>query len=418
MTRIDLDEENRLLKAEVMRLEAELKQRDNLIILLQSQLRDLFTERSATVVLPSYPNEDTGIKRETGPDSEDFDPQCYNLPKSASLEPPRRMEMEMQQQQQQQQLVAQNPKQRQPQSHTKDDDSTPKMTTMKHYSNQHKSDGGTTSGKSADHNNDTSDNKLVVVVDESQQLADSTVASFRPALKVAGLKSSRGAIKALPRELSIANDDDDEVTKYSVDDGNPTFEMEKTEMRDAYNARGLYTGTVSRKQQLPHGKGTMEYHLAGRIYSGDWHMGHWHGRGVIRTSEGVYEGEVFNDLKEGVGVFCYQGGRRFEGIFEKDEAVHGTLTFPDKSRYVGELSNGTRHGKGTYYFCDGSIYEGQSVKDRFEGHGKMTWTDGGWYEGEWLGGQINGYGMEIRPDGSLRHRGLWREGFPIRNQTK
>ena len=229
------------------------------------------------------------------------------------------------------------------------------------------------------------------------------------------IKSSKGAIKALPREMSIYNSQDDDITKYSIDDGLPTYELGKTEMRDAYNARGIYTGAVSRKEQMPHFRGRMEYHHQGRVYDGDWHMGHWHGYGMIQNALGdVYEGKVVNDLKEGEGKMVYSDGRVFKGRFKEDEAVKGTLTFPDGAKYIGEVHNVARHGYGVYMFADGSQYEGQSVMDMFEGEGKMTWTDGGWYEGEWTQGEIHGYGMEIRPDGSLRHKGHWSKGVPIR----
>lgn len=228
-------------------------------------------------------------------------------------------------------------------------------------------------------------------------------------------KRDKAAIKALPRELSIYNNDDDDVTKYSIDDGHPTYQVEKSEFRDAYNVRGIYTGTIHRSSGMPHGFGTMIYHLGGRYYEGNWHMGHWHGTGIFRNQEGdVYEGHMVNDLKEGTGKLTYADGRIFEGMFDDDEAVQGTIQFPDGAKYVGQLHNGARHGKGVYYFNDGSVYEGESVMNVFEGKGKMTWNDGGWYEGEWTQGEIHGYGKEIRPDGSLRHEGRWNKGMPIR----
>jgi len=64
---------------------------------------------------------------------------------------------------------------------------------------------------------------------------------------------------------------------------------------------------------------------------------------------------------------------------------------------------------------DGSRYEGHSVNNFFEGQGKMVWEDGGYYEGEWSQGEIDGYGKEVRGDGSIRHEGLWRNGYPVRN---
>jgi hypothetical protein len=229
------------------------------------------------------------------------------------------------------------------------------------------------------------------------------------------IKATNGAIKALPRELSIYNSPDDDVTKYSIEGGMSTCELEKTEMRDAYNARGLYTGAISRKEQMPHGRGRMEYHHQGRVYDGDWHMGHWHGYGIIHNAPGdVYEGKVVNDLKEGEGKLIYSDGRVFKGRFKEDEAIKGTITFPDGAKYVGELHNSARHGYGVYMFADGSKYEGQSDMNIFAGKGKMTWTDGGWYEGEWSQGEVHGQGIEIRSDGSLRHEGRWSKGVPIR----
>jgi hypothetical protein len=227
--------------------------------------------------------------------------------------------------------------------------------------------------------------------------------------------SGKGAIKALPRELSIYNNDDDDVTKYSVDDGQPNYDVQKIEFRDAYNCRGIYTGSVQRAEQMPHGYGKMKYHVGGRYYEGDWHLGHWHGHGIIRNAEGdVYEGQVVNDLKQGDGRMTYADGRIFLGTFQENEAVDGTIIFPDGAKYVGSLHKGARHGYGVYYFTDGSKYEGQSVMNVFEGTGKMTWNDGGWYEGEFSQGEIHGFGKEIRADKSLRHDGRWSKGVPIR----
>ena len=415
--------EIRKLKAEVVKLTGELEQRDKLITSLEHQIRALLTEQSRPgpkslpddgVTTPQRRSlEESNASSQNGGDSTSGggDNESRRIVME-SLQPPSRLNVEMQQP-----LAPPSPKTADEKGQ-EDKEKTPKTTHIKSVKKANTNTGKTTTETISEDSELAFDFQKSATIQKTTSSSDDS-SNSRPSLKSSttgpGLKSSRGAIKALPRELSIANnDDDDEVTKYSIDDGHPTFEMDKTEMRDAYNARGLYTGTVSKKQQMPHGKGTMEYHLAGRIYQGDWHQGHWHGKGIIRTAEGVYEGEVRNDLKEGSGVYYYHDGRQFKGTFRQDEPVKGTLTFPDKSQYIGELRNGARHGQGTYHFSDGSVYEGESVMDRFEGKGKMTWNDGGWYEGEWSQGEIHGYGMEIRPDGSLRHHGLWRKGVPIR----
>ena len=248
-----------------------------------------------------------------------------------------------------------------------------------------------------------------------------------------GFQTGTAAIKALPRELSISNhtnylnDDDDsnargDNSRHLEQKQKPeTYEVINTEFMDAYNSRGIYSGTVQRSSQMPHGKGKMKYHQGGssggRYYDGDWHVGHWHGYGVIRDADGdIYEGQVVNDLKEGIGTMQFTDGRIFQGEFRQDEASEGTMSYIDGAQYEGELHHGNRHGFGVYRFSDGSYYEGESVMNLFEGRGKMTWSDGGWYEGDWSRGEIHGFGKEYRPDGSLRHDGRWIKGVPIRTK--
>ena len=248
-------------------------------------------------------------------------------------------------------------------------------------------------------------------------------------------QSGTAAIKALPRELSILNhsnylnddhdskDDDDNYGDVEQEQQSEKYEVIKIEFMDAYNSRGIYTGTVQRSTQMPHGKGTMIYHKGGRVggryYDGDWHMGHWHGNGIIRDADGdIYHGQVVNGLKEGIGKIQFTDGRVFEGKFRQDEASEGTMSYIDGAQYTGELHHGNRHGFGIYRFSDGSFYEGESVMNLFEGKGKMTWSDGGWYQGDWCRGEIHGFGKEYRHDGSLRHDGRWIKGVPIRTKNR
>lgn len=241
-------------------------------------------------------------------------------------------------------------------------------------------------------------------------------------------QTGTAAIKALPRELSIENSsnllNDDEHDGGEDSEHrrqSEKYEVDNTECIDAYNTRGIFSGTMHRATQMPHGRGKMVYHkggsAGGRYYEGDWHFGHWHGYGIIRDADGsVYKGQVVNDLKEGIGSMKFSDGRMFQGEFRQDEACKGTMSYIDGAHYKGELHHGNRHGFGVYRFSDGSYYEGESVMNLFEGKGKMTWSDGGWYQGDWSRGEIHGFGMEYRPDGSLRHDGRWIKGVPIRTK--
>eukprot|EP00531_Pseudo-nitzschia_arenysensis_P001739 CAMPEP_0116133946 /NCGR_PEP_ID=MMETSP0329-20121206/10385_1 /TAXON_ID=697910 /ORGANISM="Pseudo-nitzschia arenysensis, Strain B593" /LENGTH=535 /DNA_ID=CAMNT_0003628627 /DNA_START=185 /DNA_END=1792 /DNA_ORIENTATION=- len=259
-------------------------------------------------------------------------------------------------------------------------------------------------------------------------------------------QKSTAAIKALPRELSISNhsryfledDEDGDERKHEISRHrrqlqwqqkqkrhkplSETYTVTDMEFLDAFNSRGIYTGTVQRATQMPHGKGKMVYHrggwVGGRYYDGDWHTGHWHGSGILRDASGdIYKGQLVNDLREGIGTMQFTDGRIFQGRFSEDEPCNGTMSYIDGAQYEGDLHHGNRHGLGVYRFSDGSYYEGKSVMNLFEGFGKMTWSDGGWYEGDWSRGEIHGFGKEIRPDGSLRHDGRWIKGVPVRIQN-
>jgi hypothetical protein len=399
---INLQSENQKLKADMGRLTNELEQRDKLIASLEFQIQALLTDQSKLT-----PNARHG----SGTSSRSLD-MTENKPIqeiSRSLMPPSRSTVEME-----------SPLAPEEEDEKVENEEIPRTIKQVKLVSFDEEEGETE--ESSEANNKT----------EKNEEGDSD----RPVLK-AGLTSSRSAIRSLPHEISIANDDDDEVTKYSADDSSPTFKVNMTQMFDAYMARGIYTGVVSRREQMPHGKGKMEYHHAGKLYEGDWHLGHWHGKGTIRTAEGIYTGEVVNDRKEGTGEMVYTDGHKVNGTFKQDDPVDGTVTYvdkkeyvgqlkngvwhgkgtlsyPDGSKYVGEFHNGVQHGKGVYNFSDDSVYEGESVMGAYEGRGKMTWSDGGWYEGDWKQGEANGHGMEIRPDGRLRHHGAWRKGVPVR----
>jgi hypothetical protein len=420
-SRAVLEEENRQLKSQLQQLQKELSLKDGLITSLEAQIKNLIkhdgdgpsksrtgsqnSKGSRQGLPPKAPNHRTPSRRSTDEDDDEssLPPQTHRRP---SLDPPSRSEDDMS-------SPLQVPKQSivsdvsSPRLLNRNDVLQSGVGTVLTESIEEEAYSNSEGRGEASKNSET---------DDGADSDGGVVEGSEEANGRRGLNKTKGAIKTLPRELSIFNSDDDDVTKYSMDDNMPTYHLESsTEMRDAYNARGLYTGSVSKSQQMPHGRGRMKYHHQGRSYEGDWVFGHWHGVGRIQNANGdVYEGQVQNDLREGKGKLFYADGRIFDGKFQEDDPVYGTLSFPDGARYVGELHNGARHGYGIYYFTDGSLYEGHSIMNIFEGKGKMTWTDGGWYEGEWHQGEIHGYGKEIRADGSLRHKGQWSKGVPIR----
>ena len=59
------------------------------------------------------------------------------------------------------------------------------------------------------------------------------------------------------------------------------------------------------------------------------------------------------------------------------------LKYNNGNRYIGQVVNGLREGKGIYYFNDGDRYEGDFKNDKFEGKGIYYYISGSRYEGDW-----------------------------------
>ncbi len=84
------------------------------------------------------------------------------------------------------------------------------------------------------------------------------------------------------------------------------------------------------------------------------------------------------------------------------------LTYPD-GKYVGEIVNGKRHGKGVMYYSGGNKYDGEWKDDKRTGKGVFTtWPDGAKYDGEWKDDMYNGHGVFTSPDG-LKYDGEWKD---------
>ena len=62
-------------------------------------------------------------------------------------------------------------------------------------------------------------------------------------------------------------------------------------------------------------------------------------------------------------------------------------------RYVGQVVNGLREGKGILYWNDGDRYEGEWRNDKIEGKGIYYYHNGDRYEGEWKNDKKEGKGI-------------------------
>ena len=105
----------------------------------------------------------------------------------------------------------------------------------------------------------------------------------------------------------------------------------------------------------------------------------------LRIKE-LLEGSI-EDKKSGIEFLNQE-------INDGQNIVHGTDTFPDESKYIGEMKDGLPIGQGTFTWSDGRKYVGK-IKDGLQnGQGTFTWSDGRKYVGKFKDGIKNGQGTE------------------------
>ncbi|XP_014108201.1 PREDICTED: radial spoke head 10 homolog B [Pseudopodoces humilis] len=174
-----------------------------------------------------------------------------------------------------------------------------------------------------------------------------------------------------------------------------------------------------------------------------------------------YEGELVDELYEGQGFMCFEGGNtykglfsegrmtgegtytwadgvKYEGTFTKNMLMHnGCYTWNDGSVYEGSIKNGLRHGYGVFrsgthpisytgYWCNGkrhgkgricydqeqtSWYSGEWVNNVREGWGRRCYRSGNTYEGQWKKNLRHGYGTMIWLTDNQEYAGHWECGI-------
>jgi hypothetical protein len=193
--------------------------------------------------------------------------------------------------------------------------------------------------------------------------------------------------------------------------------------------KGVYTGTVDRETLVPHGpNGRMEYnhgnaggHEEVICYDGAWHLGEWHGYGVLQLKNGdSYVGHLEHDQRHGSGTYLWKDGRGYEGPFVRNQrqGPRGTYTFADGAVYTGEFTQGHRHGQGQYRFLNGNSYSGSWKQGHYDGYGVFTWKDGRVYRGDWRQSKHHGIGVELDEQGSVVHDGMWFDHEPFIRQPQ
>ena len=97
----------------------------------------------------------------------------------------------------------------------------------------------------------------------------------------------------------------------------------------------------------------------------------------IIYNDGKYIGNVHNGLREGKGVMYYNNGNRYEGDFKNDNREgKGIYYYHNGDLYEGDFRNDKKEGKGVYYYHNGDLYEGDWRNDNREGKGIFYYNNG------------------------------------------
>ncbi|MBQ7226600.1 MAG: AAA family ATPase [Clostridia bacterium] len=164
-----------------------------------------------------------------------------------------------------------------------------------------------------------------------------------------------------------------------------------------------------------HGFGIYAW-AGGATYEGEFVNGKIKGLGIYRSannefvSYGNFEEQPANHLGarvpmiRGLGVrTAATGGEHAGDLYELGYKV--TLwvqKYRNGDLYEGQLCNGSRSGMGVLTYASKDVYEGSFASDLYEGKGKLTLADGTVYEGKFKGGKKEGVFTVTLPNGTTK----------------
>lgn len=194
-----------------------------------------------------------------------------------------------------------------------------------------------------------------------------------------------------------------------------TIVVDSKKLADANRDTGVYSGSISRTDNLPNGTGIMHYDN-GKYYKGEWEDGNWHGTGLLLSANGDrYQGDFVHSTRHGYGVYSYDNGDTYDGAFNADKPHGiGIFKFADHSVYQGGFKFGSFDGQGWYEF-DGGRYDGEWKGGCYDGNGSLQFGDGARYTGQFQSGKAHGLGEEVSANG-VRRKGQWKHGDFIKTE--
>ena len=100
-------------------------------------------------------------------------------------------------------------------------------------------------------------------------------------------------------------------------------------------------------------------------------------KGIKNGYNWRYVGQVLNGLREGKGICYWEDGDRYEGDYKNDNKEgKGIYYHNNGERYDGDWRNDKREGKGIFYYNDGDREMGDYYNDKQIGKHVMLTRNG------------------------------------------
>ena len=118
--------------------------------------------------------------------------------------------------------------------------------------------------------------------------------------------------------------------------------------------------------------------------------------------EGRYIGSIIDGKREGIGIFIYVNGKRYEGEWKNDKIDgRGIMFYKNGDKYDGYFGNNKKEGKGTYYYNNGNTYVGDWKNDKKGGKGIFYGKEGQRKMGDYFEGKPIGKHVILHVNGEV-----------------
>ena len=135
--------------------------------------------------------------------------------------------------------------------------------------------------------------------------------------------------------------------------------------------------------------------------------------GKLSINGDRYIGELVNNVKTGKGIMEFKNGDIYEGHWFNDEMEgKGKYQYENGDIYIGEMKNNHCHGIGEINYANGYSSKGNFSFDKINGNGVLYGLNNiKIYEGKWKNNNFHGIGKLFHEPGTKFYSGKFINGI-------